>query len=156
MSQVSSVIIRRSISEWEEFCRQVEQSTEVPLYEEKSKQTSRKRKTLSDYNFFTKTYFPVYADSDCAYFHIDAANAIKNDPNILAAIEWPREHAKTVHMVIIMPMWLYANGVLDGMLLIGRTKDLASDALGDIKAHLENNALFKHDFAPGQRFPNFW
>ena len=155
---VNSLKIRRSLTEWEEFCRQIALSTEVPFSEDKAEQKARIALAKKDYNFFVKTYFAHYADggkTDCAYFHIDAAKEILNDPNILAAIELPREHAKTVHMVVILPMWLMIHGELSGMILIGRNKDLAADALADIKAHLENNLLFKHDFAKGGDFATF-
>jgi hypothetical protein len=155
---IASVKIRRSLSDWEEFCRAVANSTEVPVMEGKLVQQQRKNKALADYNFFVQTYFPIYSDNgetDCAYFHIDAAKAILADPNILAAIEWPREHAKTVHMCILVPLWLMIHGQLDGMILIGRNKDLAADALADIKAILENNALLKHDWAEGGSFQTY-
>jgi len=158
MQQISSLKTRRSAQQWEEFCREVAASTEVPLQESRVEQNARKKTALKDYNFFVKTYFPVYADggkTDCAYFHIDAANAILADPNIMAAIEWPREHAKTVHMGILVQLWLLAHGQLDGFVLIGRNKDLATDALSDIKAILEHNALFKHDFGKGGSFQTF-
>jgi hypothetical protein len=157
-TNISSVKIRRSLADWEAFCKAVTNSTEVPIMEGKATQAARKNKALADYNTFVQTYFPIYTDNgetDCAYFHIDAANAILADPNILAAIEWPREHAKTVHMCILIPLWLMIHGQLDGMILIGRNKDLAADALADIKAILEHNALLKHDWSDGGSFQTF-
>ena len=137
---------RRSLDDWQSFCAQVQATTARNIFETPGEQAVRKALALKDYNFFTKTYFPVYADADCAYFHIDAAKAIIKDPNIFAALEWPREHAKSVHACIIIPMWLMAHGELDGMILISRTDTMASALLGDIQAQLQFNDLFISDF----------
>jgi hypothetical protein len=146
MPVTNSHIIRRSLDDWREFCEQIKNSTSVNFTESKKAQEKRKAAALEDYNIFTKTYFPEYADADCAYFHIEAANRIKADKNIKAILEWPREHAKTVHACVILPMWLFVLSELDGMLLVSREYDMAANALGDIQAHLQFNELFKHDF----------
>ena len=39
------------------------------------------KRALTDYNFFVKTYFELYADADCADFQIEFANACLADPN---------------------------------------------------------------------------
>ncbi|MGJ1198847.1 hypothetical protein ACR777_05425 [Sphingobacterium spiritivorum] len=140
----------KQYKEWQEYCIQVQRSTTVKLQEPPEVKDQRKKLALKDYNYFVKTYFPIYADSDCGYFHIEAANAILKDPNIFAAIEWPREHAKTVHMCLIIPMWLMIHGELDGMILMSRTLEMAANALGDIQAHLQYNNLFISDW--GEKF----
>ncbi len=137
---------KRSLDEWKAYCDMVQASTSRNLFETAEAQSERKKRALIDYNYFVKTYFPLYADADCAYFHIAAANAIIKDPNIFAVLEWPREHAKSVHACLIIPMWLMAHKQLDGMILISRTADMAKALVSDIQAQLQYNDLFIHDW----------
>jgi hypothetical protein len=143
---MAQVVNAKAYKEWQQYCDQVQRSTSIKLVETKADQDKRKKRALKDYNFFTNTYFKIYADSDCAYFHIDAAEAILADPNIFFCAEWPREHAKTVHMCLIVQMWLFIHGQLDGLILMSRTEAMAANALGDIQAHFQYNELFKHDW----------
>lgn len=154
----NKVIERRTYDEWKLFCDQVQDSTAVNISETKDDQAGRKKKALAPngYNFFVKTYFPIYADVDCGDFHISAAHRIcvkerpTEDPNLIAILEWPREHAKSVHADILIPMWMMAKGTLNGMILMGKNEDDAANLLGDIQAQLQFNALFIHDF--GEQF----
>lgn len=136
----------KAYKDWMLHCAQVQKYSPKNTTESKAEQTKRKALVLKSYNDFVLAYYKIYADSDCAYFHLEAADKIKSDPNIFAAIEWPREHAKTVHMCLILPMWLMIHGELDGMILMSRTSEMAANALGDIQAHLQYNELFKHDW----------
>lgn len=149
-------ISKEQYNSWKAFCEQVQASTTVNIFETPAQQQQRKAKALKDYNFFVKTYYPVYADADCADFHIKAANKIVHgkrdveDPNLIAVLEWPREHAKSVHADILIPMWMLANQKLNGMILMGKNEEDACTLLGDIQAQLQNNSLFIHDF--GEQF----
>lgn len=153
-----AVVERRTYDDWKLFCEQVQNSTAVNITESHADQELRKAACLSVYNNFVKTYFPVYADSDCADFHIDLAYTIVkkkrpvSDPNLVAVAEWPREHAKSVHVDIIIPMWMIAHGKLNGMILMGKNEDDASNLLGDIQAQLQFNSLFIHDFGDQYNF----
>jgi len=145
--------IKRSLEEWNAFCKEVSESTNVKFNESAIELQRRKELALKDYNFFFKTYLKLYCDdgqTDCAYFHIDAANAIKKDPNIFACLEWPREHAKTVHATIGIPLWLFIHNEVSGMILMSRSYDMAANALGDIQAQFQKNEIFKHDW--GEHF----
>lgn len=139
-------IKRRDIQEWLRFCEQVQNTTNIPFRESEKVQQARKSCALKDYNYFVKTYFPLYADSDCGYFHIEAANRIARDKNCFAILEWAREHAKSVHANIIIPMWLLAKGELTGMILMGKNEDDAANLLSDVQAQLQYNQLFAYDW----------
>lgn len=152
---MAELITKRDYKEWLEFCKRVQNSTGIRFNEEQSEQNERKKRALKDYNFYVKTYFPIYADCDCADFHIKAANAIKKNPNIVAVLEWPREHAKSVHANILIPMWLLAHGELTGMILMGKNAQDASNLLADIQAQLQYNELFAHDFGEQYSFGNW-
>lgn len=139
-------ILKRDYQEWLEFCKQVQNTTGIAFNESKSDQAKRKLKALSDYNFFFKTYFPLYADCDCGYFQIESATKIKKNKNIFAVLEWAREHGKSVHADVGIPLWLLASGELTGMILMGKNGDDAANLLSDIQAQLQFNQLYIHDF----------
>lgn len=147
---MAEIIKKRDYQEWLQFCEQVQNTTNIPFRESESRQKERTTKALRDYNFFVKTYFPIYAQSDCAYFHRQAAGRIAADPHCFAILEWPREHAKSVHADILIPMWLLAKKELTGMILMGKNDTDASNLLGDIQAQLQYNQLYAHDF--GEQF----
>lgn len=143
---MTTVIKKRDMQDWLRFCEQVQNTTNIPFKEDESLQEARKSKALKDYNFFVKTYFPLYADADCGYFHIAAANKIASDKNCFAILEWAREHAKSVHANIIIPMWLMAKKELTGMILMGKNEDDACNLLSDVQAQLQFNRLYAYDF----------
>ena len=153
---MASIIDKKTIDAWKLFCDQVQASTAVNFNESKADQAARIFLAKKDYNFFVKTYFPIYADADCADFHIDLAYQVvkkkrpADDPNVIAVAEWPREHAKSVHCDVLIPMWMLANDELNGMILMGKSENDACTLLGDIQAQLQHNELFIHDF--GQQF----
>ncbi|MDN3621337.1 hypothetical protein QWY81_17855 [Polaribacter undariae] len=149
---MAEAITKRDYKEWEAFCEKVQNSNAVKFNEGKKDQDKRIKRCLKSYNDFVKEYFKQYADHDCADFHIRAANAILKDKDILAVLEWAREHAKSVHACIIIPMWLIAHGELTGMILMGKNNDDACNLLSDIQAQLQFNELFAHDFGKQYNF----
>ncbi|WP_312399512.1 hypothetical protein [Chryseobacterium sp.] len=149
---MSTVITKRDYNEWQDFCKQVQSSSSVTFNESESVKNARIKRALADYNYFVKTYFKIYADADCADFHIDFANQCLKDPDFFGVAEWPREHAKSVHLTIIIPMWLIAHKQLTGMLLMGKNEDDACNLLSDIQAQLVSNELFSNDFGEQYNF----
>lgn len=143
-------ITKRDYNEWLEFCDQVQNSTSVAFNDTEDTQKARIKKALADYRYFVSTYFEKWADSDCADFHVDFANECLRDPNFFGVAEWPREHAKSMHLTIFIPLWLIAHGELTGMLLMGKNEDDACNLLSDVQAQLQFNKLFAHDF--GEQF----
>lgn len=139
-------ISKRDYQEWLDFCKQIQGATGVNFGEKQEDQKFRITNAKRDYNFFVKTYFPNYADADCAKFHIDFANACLRDKNFFGVAEWPREHAKSVHLNIIIPMWLIVHKQLTGMILMGKNEADACNLLADIQAQLQSNELFAHDY----------
>jgi hypothetical protein len=95
---------------------------------------------------FCKYYFPHYIDSDFAWFHKKAAKEIITHDDIMAALEWPREHAKSVFMDVFIPMYLLATNWLTGVILASETETKASVLLGDIQAELLQNNRFIADY----------
>jgi len=151
-SAPKSTIVRRSLQEWEEFCRQVQNSSTVNLNESKEDREKRKSNALLDYNFFVRTYFKKLTDCDCASFQIKFATSVRDHNNRFSIAEWPREHAKSMHCDIFIPMWLLAHGKLTGLILVGKNEDDACNLLSDIQAQLQFNELYIHDWGEQYNF----
>lgn len=131
---------------WKEHCREVYETTRIQVVESPDQGKRRIEKLKKDYAAFVDYYFPMYAKARCASFHTEAAYKIKRDKNIFCVLEWPREHAKSVHADIFIPLWLKINGELDGMVIVGKNETDANNLLGHLQAELENNQRFIADF----------
>jgi hypothetical protein len=73
----------------------------------------------------------------------------------MAALEWPREHAKSVFVDVFIPMYLKATGQLSGMLLASETDTKAAVLLGDVQAELLENRRFTADFGEQRTIGNW-
>ena len=132
--------------------------------ETKADQLKRIDRARRDYNFFVQTYFPHYCTDKatgkpipCARFHIKAAKAILDDPQLMAIFMWPRGHAKSTHIGIFIPMWLKCQKkpTIHSLVLAGKSEDSATRLLSDLQAELQYNQLYEHDF--GQQYKaGFW
>lgn len=131
---------------WKEHCQMVSAATSLTMSEPSDVASERVKRLLKNYEAFASYYFPHYITDPCADFHIEAADRIKKDPNILAILEWPREHAKSVHADIIIPMWLKALEELNGMVVVGKNETDACMQLSQIQAELEYNQRYGKDF----------
>lgn len=131
---------------WKEWCRIVQSATHITLKEPAEIRENRIKRAKDDYLYFVNYYFPHYATDPCADFHITEANKVLKDPNFFGVWEWPREHAKSVHADVILPMWLKINGELDGMVMVGKNNDDACSLLSDIQAELEYNQRYINDY----------
>ena len=138
--------LSNAYKDWQEFCKYIQDATAVPRDESPELKQARISQAKKDYNFFASTYFKHYCEAPCADFHIKAANDIKKDPNFFGVLEWPREHAKSVHADIIIALWLHINKQLTGMVLVGKNETDAKGLLSDLQAEFQFNELFKHDF----------
>jgi len=134
------------IKAWKEHCKIVQESNPVDPHEPLADKQARIAQAKKDYNFFVKSYFKHYADADCAPFQVSAANKVAEDPNIFAILEWPREHAKSVHADVLIPLWLKIKGELTGLVQVGKNWDDAAGLMGDLQAELEYNQRYINDF----------
>lgn len=142
---------RKAYEKWQQKCKDIAAATLVSTKgETKEQKDRRKYRAKTDYAYFVDYYFPHYAKAPSATFHIEAADAILADPDILAILEWPREHAKSVHADVILPMWLKIHGELDGMVLVGENEKKAKKLLGDLQAEFEANQKYIADY--GEQF----
>ncbi len=132
--------------DWQDLRARIQTATEIPISETQTQKERRVKKLLKSFPAFCKYYFPHYCSSDFAWFHKQAARRITQDPKIFAILEWPREHAKSVFVNVLLPMFLKAKGELTGMMIGSATQDKAISLLGDIQAELTANKRYKNDF----------
>lgn len=142
---------KREYQEWLSLKERISSSTPEPLNEKPEAKRKRIKKLLNSFPDFCAYYFPHYVFAPFGWFHLEAAKLIEQDPKIFAVLEWPREHAKSVFMDVLMPMFLKAKGELTGMMLCSANFDKASGLLGDIMAEMMDNKRFIHDFGEQYR-----
>ena len=119
---------------------------------EKRKRIERARR---DYAFCVSYYFPHYATCECADFQIQAANWLKRNSDCVDLEIWPRGHAKSVHMDILWPFWMWINNEIDMFVLIGANETAAADLMSDLQAEFEANQQIINDFGE-QRTVGDW
>jgi len=112
-------------------------------------------KAKKDYAYFVETYFPHLASDKCADFQIKAANKIKREARIKAVLKWFRGAAKSTHSNILIPLWLWINGEMKYMILIGVESGVAKNLLSEIQGEFEANELLKHDFGEQLKHGNW-
>ncbi len=145
---------RREYQEWLDLCEHIRSQTEIPLHETDGQREARKARLRSSFTEFCKFYFPHYFDrdddgnvlSDFGWFHRKAAKEIIADKACFAILEWAREHAKSVFANVMMPLYLYATGELEGMVVASANEDKAITLLSDVQAELEANKRYLADY----------
>src|SRR5690606_20253394 len=83
------------------------------------------------------------------------AKEILTVEDIMAALEWPREHAKSVFVDVFIPMYLKATSWLTGMILASETEEKAAVLLGDLQAELMENRRYAADFGEQRTIGNW-
>lgn len=93
----------------------------------------------------------MYAKSKCAPFHKRLANILIKNPTASVLAEIYRSGAKSVHINLGIPLYLYlVKRELFFMLLVGQTDTKAKRLLSDIQAQLQYNQRLISDY--GNRF----
>lgn len=145
------------LKRYEEQKKLIKLSTFLPVNESEVKKAARIIELLGNFEKFCKYYFPNFFDiseggADFGWFHKKAAKDILADDNIFAVLEWAREHAKSVFADIFLPMYLKANGKLNGMVIASQSGSKAKGLLADIQAQLESNQRYISDFGEQYNF----
>lgn len=137
---------RRLLREWEERRKNI--LSESFIVESAGNKEERIARAREDFEYFARTYFPHLCKKPCAKFHIEAARYIKAHPNARAVFRWPRGHAKSTIMSLIIPLWLLIQEKreINLMLLVSQSEDKAKKLLRNLRAELEINPLFISDF----------
>ena len=139
------------LKDYELHCKKVEQSTTIRLNESPADKMKRIKKTEQDYAEWFEYYFPMYAKSKCAKFHKRMAKLIIENRIIDLLAEIYRSGAKSVHLDMGVPMYLYlVKKDLKFMLLIGQTVDKGKKLISDVQSQLQYNQRIINDY--GKRY----
>lgn len=135
---------------YDNHCKSIEQSTSIDINQTPAERRRYIKQLEKDYANWFSELFPQYAKSECAWFHKKMAKLlIENDIcNLLAEIY--RSGAKSVHLCMGVPLYLYVTGRLKFMLLIGQTEPKAKKLIADIQTQLTYNKRFIHYY--GKKF----
>ncbi|MFN8238624.1 MAG: hypothetical protein U0T77_10690 [Chitinophagales bacterium] len=116
---------------------------------------ARIERAKKDVKFMVDYYFPHYATSECADFHIEWANMVKRDDTFKGFAQWGRAQAKSVWNNIIIPFWLHVNKVPVYFVVVGNSYDKAEQLLSDLQSEFEANPRIIYDFGE-QKMTGSW
>lgn len=123
--------------------------------ETKAEKSARIARAKKDYAFMVKYYFPHYATSEPADFHIEFANMVAKNPTFKGFAEWGRGLAKSVVTDILLPFWLWMRGDPMYMVIIGSSQDKAIQLLADLRGEFELNPRIVADFGTQKTLGNW-
>ena len=121
---------KAAIKRWKVLGDNINAMSTVNTSEDTAEKIARVRKAKTDFAYFVAYYFPHYCtdnESGCivkpAKFHIQAAHKVLKTHDLRAVFQWPRGHAKSTYMDIIIPMWLMIQDrrQLNVMVLVGKS-----------------------------------
>ncbi len=142
--------LEKYIKDYEQHCSRIEQATTININESSRDKNRRKKQLEKEYADWFEYYFPMYAKVPCAKYHKRMANIIDTNDIVSLLAEIYRSGAKSVHLDMGIPLWLYVRGKLKYMLLIGETDPKAKKLISDIQAQLQFNQRFINDY--GRKF----
>jgi predicted phage terminase large subunit-like protein len=137
--------------DYDAHCKRIAQATSININETPAEKVKRIKYLEADYVRWFEYYFPNYAKKPCAWFHKKLAKMIIYNKRIRALAEWFRSAAKSVHIDMGIPLFLYlVMRDLFFMLLIGETEPKAKKLLSGIQAQLQHNKRLINDY--GEKF----
>lgn len=141
----------RLLQDFDALVRRIKKSTSVNPNETAKQKRERIARLEKDYIAWFEYYFPNFAKYKCAWFHKELAKKIIGNKKIRALAEWYRSAAKSVHIDMGIPLFLYlAKKDLNFMLLVGETEPKAYTLLAGVQAQLQYNERLKNDY--GEKF----
>ena len=89
--------LQKLLKQYEEHCRKVGQATTININEKPVDKINRMQHLEGDYVRWFEWYFPMYAKSPCAPYHIEISDLIINNKILDILLEIYRSGAKSVH-----------------------------------------------------------
>ena len=137
---------QKLIKAYELHCLRIAKATTVDIGESANDRGKRIKHLEAKYIRWFNYYLKHYAKVECAPYHEKLANKVISNKKSKTLARIFRSGAKSVHINIGIPLFLYVTGELNFMLLIGETETKAKQLLGDIQAELEFNQRFINDY----------
>ncbi|MCL2328448.1 MAG: hypothetical protein FWC39_08035 [Bacteroidetes bacterium] len=143
--------LAKILSDYDKHCLRIAQATSIDISEKHADKLRRIAEKEKEYIAWFEYYLVGYAKKPCAKFHKQIANAIISKKKIKALLRAYRSSAKSVHVTIGIPLYLYlVKRDLFFMLLIGETEPKAKALLAGIQAELQHNNRIINDY--GKKF----
>lgn len=137
--------------DFDKLVQRIKKSTTIDVNETPRQKLERIARLEKDYIAWFEYYFPKFAKYKCAWFHRKLAELIIKNKRIKALARWFRSAAKSVHINMGIPLFLYlVEDDLKFMLLIGETSPKAQKLLSGLQAQLQYNERLKNDY--GEKF----
>lgn len=135
------------LKDYDQHCVHIRKQATVMAGETAEQKAARMKKLESCYIEWFEYYFVHYAKKKCAKFHKKLADLIIKNRKIRLLAEIYRSGAKSVHIDMGIPLYLYlVLGELHFMLLIGETDPKAKKLLSGIQAELAVNPRIINDY----------
>lgn len=142
------------LADYEKHCIRIAQATSINIHETPDEKLRRIRNLEKDYVKWFEYYLISYTKNGkikCAWFHAALAKLVIMYKRIRILAEWFRSGAKSVHIDLGLPLFLYlVLGELHFMLLVGENETKAKQLLSGIQAELQHNNRLKNDY--GEKF----
>ncbi len=146
---------KKAIDEYRKLVKAIQSATNIDIFESDLDKQIRIATLKKDYEAFVEYYFPHYASSKCARFHVKLAYRIRKDKHIKLLLGWGRGLAKSTHIDLLIPLWLWVNDDLKVMLLIGQNEKKGQKLLSDLQAEFEANQRLINDYGKQVRTGNW-
>lgn len=142
----------KMLRDYDEHCKGIHRATGAGLDPNETPTQRKKQREIweKDYITWFEKMFPHYAKVKCAPFHRKLASLIIDNPICDVLAEIYRSGAKSVHIDLGIPLYLYVTDQLHFMLLFGQTDLKAKKLISDIQAELTVNQTFIHYY--GKKF----
>jgi len=144
---------KSSLQFWEEFRRDILESTAIPKESEAGKLKRIKRIEANPEEWFI-FHFQKYCTAKPAAFHIKATQRLMANERWYEVRAWSRELAKSAR-IMMEAMYLAFTGKVKNVLIVSSTFDAACRLLTPYKLFLENSQHIKHDYG-NQRYMGHW
>jgi len=138
------------LKDYDAHCQKIIKATSIDITETREQQVARIKRLEANYIDWFEYYYPHIAKTKSAKYHGKLARTIIDNPKSKTLAEIYRSGAKSVHVSMGIPIFLYTKGQLRFMLLIGETDIKAKILISDIQSELQYNQRFINDY--GRKF----
>jgi phage terminase large subunit-like protein len=146
---------KQAIERYKKQCEFIANSTSINPFETKQEKEKRIAILLNDFKKMVAYYFEHYSDSETPDFHVRISRKVRRNKKYKGWLKWARGHAKSVVAIVLLPIWLWMNGDLNFLLVVGQNEDKAITLLSDLQAEFEHNQRLINDFG-SQKLQGSW
>lgn len=139
---------KQAQARYQVLCKRIFDNTGIDLLETAKGKEERIAELMKGFKKFVEYYFPHYKDAETPEFHIRLARRLLRSGNFKAWLQWARGHAKSVVSIVLIPLWLWINGEVNFLLVVGQNETKAQTLLSDLRAEFEFNQRLINDFGP--------